>query len=96
MKIPLTKRSIKEILSEWEIRYSKSNRIGRGYMDPSSYTVFINTNQSIAEIGKTLFHEILHIHYENSGIFVTELQIEMEARKYYEETDLLDFIHGFL
>ena len=89
MKIPLTRKSIIEILKEWDIVYIKKHKLS-GYVKPENNKIIINANQSTKELGITLFHEILHLHYGNKNIFHTDLQIEMEARYYYiKKPDLL-------
>ena len=96
MKIPLTRKSIIEILKEWDIVYIKKHKLS-GYVKPEDNKIIINADQSVRDLGITVFHEILHLHYENNKIFHTHLQIEMEARAYYyKRPDMLELIYSFL
>lgn len=96
MKVPLTKRFIIEVVKEWDIIYKKRIRCS-GYIEPEDKKIIINANQPIGELGIAMYHEFLHLLYENSGVYHTHLQIEMEARAYYHKRpDLLDLIHSFL
>ena len=97
MKMLLTHKSIKGIISDYDIEYINNNNKPNGEVNYERYNIIINiANQPIKEMGISLLHEFLHVLYDNNYVHATELQIEMEARRYYEKTSLLDFIHSFL
>ena len=97
MEIPITYKFLKEIVRDWDIEYIKNNSKPNGEIDYERYRIIINiANQPIKEIGISLLHELLHVLYDNQHTYTTELQIETEARHYYEKTDILDYIYAFL
>lgn len=98
MKLYLTYDAVIEILKDWDIKYIKDMEKPAGYIDPEKKKIIINVaNQSIRELGVTVYHEFFHIIYDDKGIEITEEEIETLARYYsYRNSDILDLIHSFL
>lgn len=103
--IPLTYKSIEYIVKNYDLKRVRKvslldknkNQSGNGAVLEGERVIEIKMGLSREEEDTTMFHEFLHVHYDEiHKCPAPESQVEREARKYFRtRPDILEYYHSF-